>query len=265
MMQVEAITKATESLPRRRTALSVKQRLFPSETHPYRHFERAIQEHLPPNATILDAGCGRSLELFDRFGKQASLFIGIDCYNPEPYGEDSKRIFVCGDVSHLAFKDNTFDLVVARSVIEHLEAPAGFYSEVRRVLKPGGFCIVLTPNLGDYSALISKLIPNAWHPWIVQRTEGRPTEDTFPTYYKSNTMRRISSLARNAGLTIYSNQYLGQYPCYLMFSLPVFLIGAAYEKIISRFHCLRFLRGWLLVVLRKSCRQSPCRPEPSFQ
>ncbi len=232
----------------RRYCESLKDRLFPAETHPYRHFERQIQAHLHPRGAILDAGCGRSLELFNKFGKDVSFFVGTDLHQADA---SDWRPYVCGDVSRLAFKDNSFDLVISRSVVEHLADPAGFYAEVNRVLKPGGACIFLTPNLGDYSAWVSKLIPNAWHPWIVQRTEGRPSEDTFPTHYRSNTVGRIRTLAREAGLDVSSAQYLGQYPCYLMFFLPLFLLGVAYEKIISRFHALRFLRGWLLIVLTK--------------
>jgi hypothetical protein len=36
-----------------------------------------------------------------------------------------------------------------------------------------------------------------------------------------------------------------------MFNGFLFLLATAYEKLISRFDALRFLRGWILVVLRK--------------
>jgi hypothetical protein len=37
-----------------------------------------------------------------------------------------------------------------------------------------------------------------------------------------------------------------------LFNAFLFLLGTAYEKVISRFELLRFLRGWILVTLRKS-------------
>lgn len=237
-------------MPTSRFAQALKDRLFAAELHPYRHFEREIERHLTNGGALLDAGCGRSLELYNRFRDRASLIVGMDLYCPAP-SQGNTRKFVCGDVSRLAFKAESFDVVISRSVVEHLEDPAGFYSEVNRVLRPGGFCIFLTPNLWDYSALVSKMIPNRWHPWIVARTEGRPDEDTFPAYYRSNTAGRIVRLAQSAGLHVKAHRYLGQYPCYLMFNGPLFLAGSIYEKIISRFHALRFLRGWLLVVLAK--------------
>jgi hypothetical protein len=36
-----------------------------------------------------------------------------------------------------------------------------------------------------------------------------------------------------------------------LFNGALFLLGTAYEKLISRFEALHFLRGWILVVLKK--------------
>ena len=45
--------------------------------------------------------------------------------------------------------------------------------------------------------------------------------------------------------------YLGQYPAYFLFNGPLFLLGTAYEKAIGKFPKLHFLKGWILVALRK--------------
>lgn len=50
------------------------------------------------------------------------------------------------DGRSLPFPDGSFDLAVAFQVIEHVEAPAAFLAELRRVLKPGGACLLTTPN-----------------------------------------------------------------------------------------------------------------------
>jgi len=38
---------------------------------------------------------------------------------------------------------------------------------------------------------------------------------------------------------------------YLMFNGFLYLLGSCYEKLIGQFHALRFLRGWIMVELRK--------------
>ncbi|MDT7889012.1 MAG: methyltransferase domain-containing protein [Desulfurococcales archaeon] len=47
----------------------------------------------------------------------------------------------------LPFPNNYFDVVVMVEVVEHLYDPDYAISEVRRVLKPGGFIVISTPNL----------------------------------------------------------------------------------------------------------------------
>jgi SAM-dependent methyltransferase len=135
--------------------------------------------------------------------------------------------------------------------MEHVADPLGVYKEINRILRPGGFFVFLTPNLWDYASVIAKIVPNKMHPWIVARTEGRAPEDVFPVCYKTNTRRAVYKWAQRTGFEVETSRYLGQYPGYFMFNGFLFLIATAYEKMISRFETLGFLRGWLFVVLRK--------------
>ena len=45
------------------------------------------------------------------------------------------------------YKDKSFDVVTATEVIEHLENPRLFLRDINRVLKPGGLCVLSTPNI----------------------------------------------------------------------------------------------------------------------
>jgi 2-polyprenyl-6-hydroxyphenyl methylase/3-demethylubiquinone-9 3-methyltransferase len=49
---------------------------------------------------------------------------------------------------HLPLEDNTFELVWASEVIEHIADTARWLSEVRRVLAPGGRLLLTTPSHG---------------------------------------------------------------------------------------------------------------------
>jgi SAM-dependent methyltransferase len=46
---------------------------------------------------------------------------------------------------HLQFRDHMFDAVVSVEVIEHVPDAHAMLSEIRRVLKPGGWAIISTP------------------------------------------------------------------------------------------------------------------------
>jgi ubiquinone/menaquinone biosynthesis C-methylase UbiE len=155
------------------------------------------------------------------------------------------------DAADMPFADDAFDYAICSHVLEHVTDPVAVYREMHRILKPGGCLIFLTGNMWDYSAVIARVVPNRFHPWIVARTEGREERDVFPVAYKTNTRRQVEKLCAQSGLRMEHFSYRGQYPSYFMFNGALFLVATAYEKLINRFDALAFLRGWILVTLRK--------------
>lgn len=55
--------------------------------------------------------------------------------------------FMEGDATHIPFGDASFDVTISNTVQEHV-APAAFWGEQRRVLKPGGVCLCLSARKG---------------------------------------------------------------------------------------------------------------------
>jgi SAM-dependent methyltransferase len=91
-------------------------------------------------------------------------------------------------------------------VVEHLDQPQLAFREVARCLRPGGACIVMTPNLGNYgvfgNALATKLLPDKVRLRMVHATDARSDEDIFPVRYKANTMGRLIRLLTASGLQV---------------------------------------------------------------
>lgn len=54
-----------------------------------------------------------------------------------------------GDVCHLHFKDDSFDLVLCNHVLEHVKDDSKAISEIFRVTKPGGKAILMVPIDND--------------------------------------------------------------------------------------------------------------------
>jgi SAM-dependent methyltransferase len=233
------------------TALAERLRVkyFGRDEHPYRRFERDVERLLEPTATLLDAGCGRTAPVPSKFRGKAARLIGIDVvdFPARISGVELHR----ADLASTGLDSASVDLIMARSVMEHVSEPMAVYCEFARVLRPGGHFVFLTANFWDYASLIAAAIPNRFHPWIVARTEGRQEQDVFPIEYKSNTRRAIVRAADRAGLRVERFEYLGQYPCYFMFNGALFLLATGYEKLISSCRALHWLRGWVLCTLSK--------------
>ena len=50
------------------------------------------------------------------------------------------------DGAHIPFPDGSFDLVFSSHVIEHIRHEAAIHAEMRRVLRPEGFCVHVVPS-----------------------------------------------------------------------------------------------------------------------
>lgn len=226
-------------------------RYYRPEAHPYRLFEAAVDGAIgQATHTLLDAGCGRTMPVLVKYQGRGMRLIGVELvdFSDVPAGIEAYKT----DLAKLPVDNASVDLIISRSVFEHLVDPESVYREFARVLKPGGRVIFLTANMWDYATLIAKMVPNRLHARIVRMAEGRAEEDTFPTAYRTNTRSAVHRLAAGSGFQVEEFRYLSQYPGYFMFSGILFALAMLYEKTIARFEMLGFLRGWLLVTLVKS-------------
>lgn len=228
----------------------LRERYYGKTPHPYRIFEQQVEGLISPSTRVLlDAGCGRGMPVLRKFLGRVERLIGVELveFTDVPPGIET---FNC-DLASLPLPDSSVDIVISRSVFEHLTEPAAVYAELSRVLRPGGRIVFLTANMWDYGTLVARMVPNRFHAKLVRAVEGRDEEDTFPTAYRTNTRAAVERLSAGAGLRIKSFEYLSQYPNYLLFNGVAFFLGMCYEKLIARFDALRILRGWILVTLEK--------------
>ena len=109
---------------------------------------QSFREYMKGKCSVLDLGSGSGSfsNLFAENGCfVVSLDIDMDILKDASSGENIHKI--CGDAQHLPLRQNSVDVVVAISVLEHLQKPHLAINEVERVLKPSGFFIVQLPNL----------------------------------------------------------------------------------------------------------------------
>lgn len=63
-----------------------------------------------------------------------------------------EHIDVVGDALNPPFPDHTFNTVLSTQTFEHLEQPWVVVDQIKRILKPGGVCIITAPFLVPYHA-----------------------------------------------------------------------------------------------------------------
>jgi len=114
-----------------------------------------------PGTKLIDLGCGDgtfAMELFER--SRAEEIYGADfleqsCQKAIEKGIIARRV----DLNEpLPFDDESFDAVHANQVIEHLIGTDCFVKEIYKILKPGGYSIISTPNLASLHNIFALIL-----------------------------------------------------------------------------------------------------------
>ncbi|HLB28008.1 MAG TPA: class I SAM-dependent methyltransferase [Dehalococcoidales bacterium] len=162
------------------------------------------------NGRLLNLGCGHGADFLpfkDNFELYGADFSAVELELAQKYALkfDFFAELVQADVSRLPFADESFDWAVSIATYHHLDSREGreqAFSELRRVLKPGGEALVT--------------VWNRWQPWWgggrgvnarwFRAREGsvpwQTKEGTLYRYYYFFTYPELEKLARRAGLQV---------------------------------------------------------------
>lgn len=106
-----------------------------------------------PSPICLDIGCGNGDDLaIVKSVSENAILYGLDIdeshfANITRFGIRAHKANL--EINGLVFQNETFDLVIANQVFEHLKNWVFVLSEIARVLKPGGLLIIGVPNLAS--------------------------------------------------------------------------------------------------------------------
>lgn len=185
-----------------------KRFLAPSLEYAQFFYEEVLFNKVTADTFWLEVGCGHNVlspwreSQEDALVSQCRHVVGLDLCLPALQAHNSIEKRIAGDISNLPFNSQSFDLVTANMVVEHLSDPVNQFCEIRRVLKPGGRFIFHTPNAFGYFGMARRFIHWRLNEWLIRWLEGRPKEDVFPVQYKANTAARISKIARASGFKV---------------------------------------------------------------
>lgn len=129
-------------------------------------YSEFYKDHNLEGKLLLDAGCGTgwfSAEAKRKRAEVVSLDIGSRLLGKVK--EKCHTTLLVADIQQLPFDNHTFEYIVSSEVIEHVLHPERAISEMCRVLQPGGYLALTTPNKRWYFAI-----------WIANSLKLRPYE-----------------------------------------------------------------------------------------
>jgi SAM-dependent methyltransferase len=214
-------------------------------------FRKYLIEKIESDYFLLDYGAGRGALHEMDFRKKAKRVAGVDPDSSvllNPFLDESKLLPLPS--GEIPYSSNTFDMVFANNVMEHVQNPKIAFKEIYRVLKPNGIFVAKTPNKWHYVAMIAKMTPYSFHVFI-NRIRGRKAYDIFPTEYKINTKRDIKDCSYYSGFEVVNIEMWEGRPEYLRISPPFYIMGYIYERLVNHMSFLTKFRCVMVFTLRK--------------
>lgn len=143
---------------------------------------------------VLEVGCGRG-RTAEMVGKQLGCPVtGVEL-NPEVAREAAERIdrVIVGDIMEVEI-DDSFDVIIATEVLEHVQETEAFLRRMKGLLAPGGRLIMSIPNVGHYS-VVADLLSGRW--------DYVPAGLLCITHVRFFTRRSLSEWCARAGFAEY--------------------------------------------------------------
>lgn len=170
-------------------------------SHRWRTAENSAAYLLPslqPGQTMLDVGCGPGNLTVDLARRVApGQVVGVDASEAvielarQENADEQHVRFEVADAYALPFEDDSFDVVHAHQVLQHLADPVAALTEMRRVARPGGIVAVRD---ADYAGM-------TWFPPSHGLDEWRELyhEVTEANGHEADAGRHLLSWVREAG------------------------------------------------------------------
>lgn len=144
-----------------------------------------------PPARLLDVGCGTGdfLRLARTRGWQVTG-TELSPYAVQAAAVDGLTV-MGGEIWEAGFPSDAFDVVTCWHVIEHAADPRRLLEEVRRVLRPGGWLLLATPNLEDRIFRAAYVLARGRRPPLFEADE----RELHLFHFSAGTLRRLVAAA----------------------------------------------------------------------
>jgi SAM-dependent methyltransferase len=128
---------------------------------------------LVPGGRLLDVGCAAGFFLAEARRHYDVMGVEFSEYSSQYAREHLGLEVVTGTLQDAALPNENFDLITLWDVIEHVADPYSVLEESARLLKPGGYLILTTGDIGSHHARLTgadwPLLEPPWHLYFFSR------------------------------------------------------------------------------------------------
>ncbi len=238
--------------------------LFPQARHDlhveWRETVGRFAREVPQGGLIADAGGGKACAFKANLPSEQELrVVAVDISEDELKRNRDVSEWRVADISkRLPFDEGEVDMLVTRSVVEHLEDPAGFVREAFRVLKPGATTIHLIPGKFGLVSIVNQLLPKRLGRKLVHLVvPGSDDSLGFPAYYRRTYPSAFATLLTDQGFEVEELRVSYSQGYYFSSFVPAYILVSAFELVLQGLRG-RDLAALFLVVARKP-RQRPAQ------
>lgn len=238
------------------TYAEVIQRFIPEIEYHQNRYARGLGTLVQQGNRWLDIGAGTRPHAGwvgikpEALGSRAGLAVGCDLVESHLKQNRSLHVVAVADAGQLPFADNSFDVVSANMVVEHLRDPKLVFREIARVLVSGGHFVFVTPNRSNPAVFLASIIlPSQMRRRLAELVDSRDPGHVFHTYYRANSLSSIRSAALDAKLSVQEIDLFNSFPMARR-PWPATILETVWIKAISR-PVLRHLTSNVYAVLRK--------------
>lgn len=109
---------------------------------------RKMQRLVPTAATLLEIGCalGFLMHALQKYTSWQVQGLDVSAFAAYFAGKMYGLPVACGTLQEARFQDEKFDFIIQKDLLEHVTHPREHMLETNRILKPGGYLWLITPN-----------------------------------------------------------------------------------------------------------------------
>jgi len=240
----------------RRTSHRINRWLDPDYAGLYLRFEERVAKELaslPSDAVVADLGGGRRFSFPEHLPSEPRpLVVAVDISPDElALNTDVDETRVADVATGLPFGDGEVDLILSRTLLEHVDGVPDAVADMARVLKPGGVAMHYVPCRYSHFGTLARLLPfgvllKALH-FVSPQAKGLVE---FEVHYDHCYPSAMERLFRDAGFRTVTVEVTAAGSEYFWPLVPAYLVVAVYERIVKRLDA-RSLMSYMFVVAER--------------